>query len=212
MKIFLPVTVSIRALILLIFIFFLQPIITHGQKLEGVWGLKWGTSVDSAIIKIKKSKGYIPKIKSTDTTTVLVYLDAKWGSETSIATRLCFYKNKLYQGVGSFLPDSPKEFFDTYYNLKQSINDKYFEPQVDFEQYTPPYSKDDSFTQKFTAIFEGYGGLKCDWNFSLKSNLEYDGEITLAFIKETGIILIYEDGIISQKLSKILDDRNKKDF
>lgn len=214
MKTMLPVFKSKRKSNLLIYlsIFFLLPIISEGQQLEGVWGLKWGMPVDSVIVAIKKSKGYTPKIQSTDTTIKLSYQDAKWGFEKSLMTTLYFYKNKLYSAVGIFLPNTPKEIFDTYYNLKQSIIDKYFEPQTDEEEFVPPYSKSDSYNEKITAILKGYGAYRCYWNFSLASHLKYDGEITLGFTNSFGIMLIYQDGNISNLLGSINDELRKKDF
>ncbi len=190
----------------------LIPVFTHAQKLEGVWELKWGTSVDSAITIIKESKGYTPQLKKTDTTVTLIFMNSKWGFETSTFTRLEFYKDKLYSAIAFFTPDTPDEYFKLYTALKNSITEKYFTPQMDKEEFSQPFTKDDPNNKKMYAILKGYAHVGCSWDFSLASKFENNGVIALTITNDSGIILWYRDGNISNIVSKQVDEKAKKDF
>lgn len=190
----------------------LIPVITYGQNFEGAWGLKWGVSLDSAIKIIKQEKGISPEIKKTDTTTTLIYKNAKWGVESSLFTRLEFYKNKLYTIYAFFFPDDGYKFIPIYKYLKKTISEKYSLPQIDVEEYKEPYTKEDPDNKKLYAILNGYGTIGCIWNFSNEPNSEKNVNIGLSLSKDVGIMLSYEDGDISKVVRKMENQKSRKDF
>jgi hypothetical protein len=195
-----------------IIIILLIPVFTQAQKLDGAWGLTWGISVDSTIKIIKENKGYTPEIQRSDTLTDLIFTNVKWGLETSISTRVQFYKDSLYSIVGHFIPTEPEEFFKTYKSLKNSITEKYFAPQRDIEEYKKPYTKDDSDTKKVHAILNGYGNVECAWEFLLASKFENNGLIALKITSDWGIVLWYQDGKISEIINKQVYHKLNDDF
>lgn len=181
-------------------LFLLIPALSYGQELEGAWGLKWGISVDSAITKIKETKGYTSQIKKTDSTTTLIFMNAKWGFETSAVTRLEFYKGKFYSSIAIFIPDRGDQLIKVYNVLKNTITEKYFAPQKDVEEYKENFNKEDPDNKKGYAILKGYALIGCSWNFD-SLNSQNASTITLNVNKDSGIILWYQDG----KMSKIVD-------
>lgn len=196
----------------IILLILLLPFSVSSQNLEGVWELKWGISVDSAINSIKKKKGYTPEIIKTDTTTTLLFKNAQWGFQTSNLTRLEFYKDKLYSAYGFFTPANPEDYLDVYNSIKRSISQKYFLPTEEKEEYKPPFKDSDSNKMKVYAILKGYATIVCSWTFTTEPKDKNVGFIGLTITKDIGIILLYQDGNLSEIINKQATNQALKDF
>lgn len=166
-----------RSIILLLFIF-LPLTVKAQEKLEGGWGLKFGTSQDSAIHQVKLRLDVSPYKQTKD---MIVYKESKFGSDIAYTIRLLFNEGKLYFILASIIPSSSPQILDDYNRIKQAITEKYFEPTASAESYRYPFERGDG--HEITAIRGGYANIGCYWNFPKTESVDPQGNIFTQFLK-----------------------------
>ena len=194
----------------LLFTFLLLTTVTSysQESLDGVWGIKFGTSVDSAKAIANKKTGTAPKI--SDEGNVLTYSGCTFGSRKAELVKLLFWEKKLYGARIFFFPETDPEILSLYNNIKRDISEKYWSPQVSVESYKYPYEKGDG--HELTAIKGGYSTIGSIWYFPESSKAAGKGTILLTVEPKIWIEMQYSDDNLSKEIDKKLKEKKNNDF
>jgi len=196
--------------LLLVFLLTLSSFCLNAQNLDGFWGVRFGASIDSAKIIIKKKTTVTPKLNSDKD--ILSYENVTFGGRTADVVKLYFYKNQLYGGTVFYIPEKDPEILSLYRNIKNEVAEKYWEPQIDVESYKSPYSKDDGF--ELSAIKGGYATIGAIWYFpnSFSNEINHTGTIMISVEPKIWIELAYRGGQAYEDFKKELQKNKQSDY
>lgn len=176
------------------------------SKPESVWGIKFGTRVDSVKILMAKKTSQLPKISANNE--VLTYQDISFGGRTVSVAKLLFFDKALYGVTFYLFPEKDPQILEFYRSIKKEISDKWGEPETDVESYKYPYEKGDG--HELTAIKGGYSTIGCVWKFRELS--AENTTILLSIEPDVDIYLSYMYGPIYQKALQKSKEKNSNDY
>ena len=122
---------------------------------------------------------------------------------------LFFVDNKFCKAAVYITPKLDAYVVQTYKEIKNEINSKYFVTNDDFEIYDEPYEKNDGYTE--SGIRNGKISFSSYWSFQ-DANNGLEDFIALKITDDLNIVINYEDGDLTEEMVNRIDDENISDY
>lgn len=176
-------------------------------KLDGFWGVKFGSSMANAkkVIFEKKNGKIDNRISNAES----FFVDgANFGGRKAHMMILGFVNDKFHTASVLFMPDLEPKVFELYEQIKKEISDKYGKPQEDFKYFEKPYFfGDGSETQ---AIRLGKADIASYWVFERPDG--FKNFLVLSISENLRVRLGYQDGKLIKESVEEVKQKNSKDF
>ncbi len=190
----------------ILFLLFIIPSFSFAQTktIDGFWGIKFGTSKQSAA-EAMKAKGAIPsKLNTPDN--LLSYQDVVFTQRKAVLIMLKFDKDRLYDARVLFLPE-PGDEINQFETMAKELKIPYGEAPI-FRNFDAPFKLGDG--QELDAIKAGKAKYAAFW-----STLNVNGDknfVSLSIDKDLFISLSYQDGTIVKNLITGRDKAKTSDY
>jgi hypothetical protein len=197
--------------LLIAFLLFMTISSINAQSIDGFFGMKFGSSVDSIKKAMLSKQGSTIESKFC-TDSRLVFTGLKFAGRNALLMRFSFVNNKFHTGTAAFTSDLESKVVDLYNDIKGEINEKYHQSTSDYEQYKYPYEKGDGHTE--TAIKLGKASFATYWFFKhpISGNKDYQNSITLEISSNLTISITYQDGMLINEAIEKKKEKNFKDY
>lgn len=177
------------------------------KKIDGFWGVKFGSSYMQAKKIILSKEGAILDKKNSDSSIVVVDAAKFAGRQTSYIV-LQFINDKFHTAVVSFKSDLEAKVVDLYETMETELNEKYFKTDSDFKNFKYPYKEGDGY--EITAIKVGKATFASFWNFPREDG--FTNSIYLTISENLLVKLRYQDGKLIEEAVEIQKSKNAKDY
>jgi hypothetical protein len=187
--------------ILLFIIFF--PLVALGQNSPtSFWGIPFGSSSDS--VKAIVYRNHKKTLNFTKDKDGFTYSCADCIFAMNEAEIILFGTNEgLYSGYVLIEPKNIVNIISEYTEIKEGIQGKWGKPITDVESYKYPYKKGDG--HELYAIKGGYATIGAVWRFINSASI-------LVYIKTNKIIIVYNDGDLSESVKNSIKEKTDKDY
>jgi len=176
------------------------------QKLNGFLGIPFGSNQELVIEKLIEKHGKLDEGNSNKD--VLFFDGITFGGRQTEFLLVTFYDDQFTKACVYIKPAFESEVVETYIQIKNEINGKYYVSHRDFETYHPPYKQNDGFTE--SAISLGKARFGCFWNFG-DSGISED-YITVQIEKNLEILISYEDGPLMDLFVQSKEEKDSLDY
>lgn len=176
--------------------------------LEGFWGIKFGSSPQVVRNAMLKKQGFTFNTESTNE--LMLYGSGTFAGNEAEDLVFSFVDNKLNMVLLHFIPSFPSKILDLYHEISDGITKKYFEPDVDREDYSYPFEKDDGYFE--TAIQQGKATIGSAWNFDSPNHKDFYNKIVVLVSSSMKVSLIYQDGYLCDLKNKREEEKNSSDY
>jgi len=168
------------------------------MKLDGFLNIEFGSNREKVAFEMSKKNAKFDKYNSYDERHR--YDNFDFAGREVYEADFYFYEDKLCRVKVIFRGNfhSPYKLLETYEQMKNEINNKYYITENDYVKYTPPaYENDDFETTHIINIERELIEYASYWNFQNAS--EFDNYITLKIDKDLRLVISYEDGQLYKK-------------
>lgn len=179
----------------------------NNLRLNGFLGIEFGCSQQIAKEKLASKTESILDSENSDQDTLL-YNGVKFAGRETELVLLLFFEGKFCKGVVFIKPKLESMIVETYRQIRDEINGKYYLSESDYETYISPYEENDGYTE--LAISLGKANFSCFWNFENPEGL--DNYISLEINENLQIKIGYENGNLMDLLVKKNQERNSLDY
>lgn len=168
------------------------------QPLDGFWGIKWDSDIQTVKEAVKNKGGHELAIEDKDK---LLYSGFFGGDEARIL--FCFYKEKLYTALVIY-PYEANKVIEKYLEVKSQLVEKYGKPKIDLENFKSPYYRGDGLEERALRINKAF--FSAHWFFSDKN------EIFLTITPNLDVALKYTNKEAEEELDQEKQKKNLSDF
>ena len=178
------------------------------QRLTNFLGIDFGTNKEIAKEKMLLREGVVfDNENSSDE--ALFFDGVKFGGRITSYVFLLFFNDKFTKSTVVIKPKLDAYTINTYKEIKEEINSKYYISNSDFETYNEPYYEGDGYTE--SGIQNGNVEFSCYWSFTDQNNGE-DDYIVIRINEDMEITITYEDGDLSDELANKTKEKNNEDY
>lgn len=183
----------------------------YGQGLEGFFGFKFGTSMDS----IKKGMLLKPGCKidfESSTKDVLFFKGITFAGREVQLISFEFANDKFHTGNVILKPQVENKVIELYNDIKADLTQKYSSSSKTVETYDSPYKKGDGNTE--TAIRLGKAHFSSTWIFKNQKpdKKNFQNSISLAITFKMNVQITYQDGVLFNDAQELKKKRNTEDY
>ena len=115
------------------------------QKLNGFLGIPFGSTQELVIEKLIEKNGTLDEENSNKD--VLFVNGITFGGRQTEVLLLTFFESQFCKAVVLIKPKLESKVVETFKQIKNEINEKYYVSDKDFETYHPPYEQNDGYTE-----------------------------------------------------------------
>lgn len=192
----------------LIFLLFVS-VKSFSQTLDGFFGMKFGSSMDS-IKKVMLSKPGCKFDTKNSTDDCLIFDGLKFAGRDIGFMMFSFTNNKFHTSKVALISELESKTVDLYKEIKAELNEKYFTTKSDYEFYKSPYEKGDGYTE--SAIKLGKAEFSSYWEFKNPFSTTEKNIISLVIKPSLTILIGYQDGILINEVVSKSKEKNFKDY
>lgn len=176
------------------------------QKLNGFLGIPFRSNQELVIEKLIEKNGTLDEENSNKD--VLVVNGITFGGRQTEILLLTFFESQFCKATVFIKPKLESKVVETYKQIKNEINEKYYVSDKDFETYHSPYEQNDGDTE--LAISLGKANFSCYWTFGDSGILE--DYISVKIDENLEILIAYEDGPIMDLLVQRNKEKDSLDY
>ncbi|AZA89943.1 Uncharacterised protein [Chryseobacterium nakagawai] len=176
-------------------------------KINGFLNIPFGEN-QQKVSEMMREKGGILSLEDSSHNT-LIFDNIQFAGYPTTLIAINFLKDEFCRAMIFIKASLESRTIDLYKQIKEEINEKYYQTKVDFENYEYPFKKHDGHTE--TAITLGKAIFSAYWSFKNDESKE-DDYISVKIDENFHIIITYENGQLMKALVDIQKQENHTDY
>lgn len=176
-------------------------------KINGFLNIPFGEN-QQKVIEMMNEKGGILSLENSNHN-ALIFDNIQFAGHPTTLIAINFLKEEFCRAMVFIKASLESRTIDLYKQIKEGINEKYYQTKNDFENYEYPFEKNDGHIE--TAITLGKAIFSAYWNFKNEESKE-DDYISVKIDENFQIIITYENGQLMKALVDSQKQENHKDY